>query len=957
MNPQHWQKVKNIIEQALEVAPEMRSSYLAEACGEDQDLRREVDSLLTFEEETFDLIERGVFSAVLDGEPNKKEMIGKRIGHYKIVAPLGEGGMGTVYLAERADGAFEQQAALKLIKPGMDSNAILRRFLTERQILASLKHSNIAHLIDGGTTEEGLPYFVIEYVAGETITDYAERENLDLEGRLKLFLKVCAAVSFAHSNLVIHRDLKPSNILVNRDGEPKLLDFGIAKLLKSDANGQTATQSFVFTPEYASPEQVRGEKLTTASDVYSLGVILYELLTGRRPYKIDSRNIGEIIRAICETEPGRPSSVVGNLTDQNGGKQTKDGGRQTNPKSEIRNWKSLRGDLDNIILKALRKEPERRYSSVEQFSEDVRRHLEGLPVAASSDTWKYRATKFVQRNRVAVVAAGLVLLTLIGGLAATYYQARIARAERAKAEQRFKDVRQLANSFLFEFYDTIEPLSGSTPARKLVVSRAVEYLDILASEAANDSTLQRELGTAYERLGKIQGNSYFSNLGDTKGAMKSYNRSLEIRQRLAEADPANRELQYELARSWRGVGDMLYTANDLKAGLEAYENGIAVLERIVAQEPDNLKYLNAFADTLTHQGDIKGMEGFQNLGDTKGALESYRQAVEIGEKIVAAEPDNAEYLGDYATRLIYFGKMQSVTGDYKGAILSGQKSISLFEKLSAADPDNAEYKTRMIIVSNSMLPLLLEEGRSREAFESAQSQIKKLEEMIAKDPKNVNLRRGLGVLYNTLGGAQLQLKDFTGAIEAYRRSLAIGTEISAADPKSGEARRDVLIARQLLAEAQIEAGEPDAALQNLRQNVSIYEEILKGSGSSNQTKDNLAVCLALIGRALAVKGDLKNSAETFRRAASTAEEVLQKSEPNNRSKSRSALSFFEAGKVLKKLGQIENGETGQSTRRDACGYFRRSFELWSQLQQTGVLSTVNANRPAEAAAELAGCGM
>lgn len=308
MNAEKWQKVKSILEVAIEIAPAARDSFLEKACGADEDLRREVKALLDFEDAPSGLLDQNAFSAVTGNGDGARDFLGKQIGSYKITDELGAGGMGLVFLAERADGAFEQKVALKLIKRGMDSDAILRRFVNERQILASLEHPNIAHLVDGGTTDNGSPYFVMEYVEGTPVTDYASRENLDLEDRLNLFRKICAAVSFAHSNLVIHRDLKPSNILVTRDGEVKLLDFGIAKLLKADANGgDTATQMRVFTPEYASPEQVKGEKLTTATDVYSLGVILYELLTGTRPYKTDSQNIGEIIRAVCETEPERPS--------------------------------------------------------------------------------------------------------------------------------------------------------------------------------------------------------------------------------------------------------------------------------------------------------------------------------------------------------------------------------------------------------------------------------------------------------------------------------------------------------------------------------------------------------------------------------------------------------------------------------------------------------------------------
>ena len=309
MNPERWQQLKIILEKALETAPDARGQYLLEVCGSDAELRRDVEELLVFEESESNLLEKSAFSILTEDSPAKprKTLIGAQIGRYRIIDELGAGGMGAVYLAERADGSFHQRVALKLIRRAIVSDFILRRFVNERQILASLDHPNIAHLIDGGTTEDDLPYFVMEYVRGENIIEFAKNRNLSLEERLDLFRKVCAAVSFAHQNLVIHRDLKPSNILVTKDGTPKLLDFGIAKLLKTETDNETATQHFVFTPEYASPEQIRGENLTTATDIYSLGVILYELLTDSRPFAFDGKNLAEVIQTVTRAAPARPS--------------------------------------------------------------------------------------------------------------------------------------------------------------------------------------------------------------------------------------------------------------------------------------------------------------------------------------------------------------------------------------------------------------------------------------------------------------------------------------------------------------------------------------------------------------------------------------------------------------------------------------------------------------------------
>ncbi|HEX5230185.1 MAG TPA: serine/threonine-protein kinase, partial [Bryobacteraceae bacterium] len=461
MTPERWQTVRSVLERALELEGAERAKYLDEACADDAELRREVESLLQADEAATHafLTGKAIDHAHLPpGAEAADTLQGRRIGPYLVLEEIGHGGMGAVYRAVRADDQFSQQVAIKVVRGGLSDRFADQRFKAERQILADLNHANIARLLDGGATEDGRPYVVMEYIQGVPIDEFAEARKLSVRDKLKLFRTVCSAVAFAHQRLVIHRDIKPANILVTAEGVPKLLDFGIAKILDSDRPGEaepTVTLVRMMTPEYASPEQVRGEAVTTGTDVYSLGVVLYGLLTGRQPYRITSRTAHEIIKAVLETEPERPSAI--------------------NPR--------FRGDLDNIVLKALRKEPERRYASVEQFSEDIRRHLEGLPVSARPDTLAYRTSKFVRRHKWAVMAAAIAVLALLGGMAATLRETYIARTERALAEQRFNDTRRLANSLLFEVYDAIQNLPGATPARKVLVDRATEYLDKLAREA------------------------------------------------------------------------------------------------------------------------------------------------------------------------------------------------------------------------------------------------------------------------------------------------------------------------------------------------------------------------------------------------------------------------------------------------------------------------------------------
>lgn len=962
MNHSHKQKVEELFEAALDCATGERLAFLNAECENHPAIFDEVKSLLAardaaraesfMQAPAFELQARR--AAV---ELEKEALLGQNIGHYRIIERIGSGGMGTVYKAVRNDDEYETKVAIKLIKRGMDTDYILSRFRRERQILANLNHPNIAHLLEGGTTGDGLPYFVMEYIEGQTLNAYCDEKGFSIAERLKLFRTICSAVQHAHQNLVIHRDLKPSNILVTQDGTPKLLDFGIAKILHQDSDtateALTATELRVLTPEYASPEQVRGEAVNVSSDVYSLGVVLYELLTGHRPYHFKSRRADEIAKVICEQEPDKPSTAIG------GARKTAENKDATEAKiisehfGELREGsleklqRRLRGDLDNIILMALRKEPERRYATVEQFSEDIRRHLEGLPVLAHKNTFFYKSVKFIGRNKIAVTAAVLIALSLIGGIAATTWQANQARRERAKAERRFNDVRRLANSFLFEFHDAIESLPGSTPARKLVVSRALEYLDNLAAESESDAVLQREFATAYERIGRVQGNSYHSNLGDSDGAMKSYRQSLEIRRRLAAADSQNRELQNELADSHEGVGDMHYTVSDLQSGLKSYEDALAIRERLVAIEPDNLKYRGALAEIYSKLGDIKGLEGYANLGDTFGALENYRRAVALNEELVSAAPENQSHQLNYARRLANLGMLQAITGDAKGAISNGQKASAIHESLVAVNPNNTEYKMNLLSTLVFMRYPLLDEGHTAEAIKNARFVIKTLEEMLAADPKNSFMRRSLGTGYNSLGKSLLQSNDASGAIENHLRSMSIAEELSASDPSSAEYRMDVLQTKQMLAEAQAASGNPDAASANLRQVIVAFETKLKEDDSDSQIKDGLAACYAQIGEILMAKNDAVGAVESFRRSISLAEDAAKKSPFNARVKTRLGVHYFEAGKAFAKLAETAGGD-----KQEACNLLKRSLEVWNEMQQAGTLSKINTTRPDEVSREI-----
>ena len=488
-----WARIRELFQEAAGLPASAREAFLETACAGDRELQVEVESLLAAGDQAQSFLSRAVGAAAAD-VADGPSYVGRRLGAYSVTRELGRGGMGAVYLAVRADDEYRKHVAVKVIRAGADDPDIRRRFRIERQILANLEHPNIARLLDGGTSDDDLPYVVMEYVDGEPLDVYCDRRRLPIDARLRLFRRVCDAVQFAHANLVVHRDLKPGNILVGPDGVPKLLDFGIAKLL--DAPGDpavTRTATRPMTPAYASPEQVRGEPITTATDVYALGVLLYELVSGHGPYRLGEHTPQAVEAAITTQPPERPSAALLRGEDGEGAAAA----RSTTPE---RLRRRLAGDLDTIVLMALRKEPGRRYASVEQLSDDVGRHLDGLPVRARPDTLGYRTAKFVRRHRAGMAVAAAAALFL-SGLTAVY-TIRLAR-ERDRAQAEADKAAQVA-TFLTDLFEAADPEQArgrEVTARELLDRGAGRIERELASEPAVQATMMGVIGRVYENLG------------------------------------------------------------------------------------------------------------------------------------------------------------------------------------------------------------------------------------------------------------------------------------------------------------------------------------------------------------------------------------------------------------------------------------------------------------------------
>lgn len=806
MQSQNWKKVNAVLREVFELEPGERQNYLDNLVVETE-IRNEVETLLAFEERAENWspptaleLSKSLFA----DEESENQLIGQKIGVYEITEEIGFGGMGAVYLATRTDGKFSQRVALKLLRREMNTAAIRRRFEQERSILASLEHPNIARLLDAGTTDDKVPYIAMEYVEGLPIDDYCNQNNLKLNERLDLFREVCAAVDFAHRNLIVHRDLKPSNILVTNDGSPKLLDFGISKILSDEINNAdsaTITKLGVMTPSYASPEQIQSKSVTTATDIYSLGIILYELLSGHRPFEGKEENFKDIYQAIIETNPPLPSSLVDtvfkkfkditeakteiqpqqepksffeeNTESQNEKSSTKvNRTLLTNPQAVNLNSSSIRGDLDNIILKALRKEPERRYSSAENFAEDIKRHLRGLPVSARPNTFSYRAEKFIKRNRVSVIAGGLIILAIFSGIVTTFWQAQVAKAERVKAERRFNDVRSLANSFLFELSPMIEKMPGSIAARQKLVTLALKYLDSLSKEAGTDPELQRELAAAYEKVGDVQGNPNNANIGDVRNAVQSYEKALNIRQKLLTKNSENLTLMNELANIYIRIADLQTQIGNRDERKPLLQKSYVLLEKILAREPSNVEARKNMAINLYRQGEAVFEEA--KYADS---ITFNERARDILEKLKNEQPDDPQILENYANTFVKIGLGQGWNNDLVSGDKSLQKGIKILSPLAEKYPNDNNIQFSLMFAYYILAQNTTDLGDVQKTKMEYEKALEIGQNSIKADPQNIRAKRHLAMTMNNLAGV-------TNSVELYSDALKLMQEVRRADPKN-----------------------------------------------------------------------------------------------------------------------------------------------------------------------------
>lgn len=909
-----WQQVKDKFLEALEREAHEREAWLERLKAEDPDLWREVESLLAAHAQS-DAVLDGVAADYVAPESfadPEERWIGRRIGAYFVTALLGRGGMGEVYRARRADAQYEKEVAIKLVRAGYDTRYVLDRFRAERQILADLDHPNIARLLDGGATEEGLPFLVMELVEGEPIDRYCDRQQLALPERLSLFLRVCEAVQFAHQRLVIHRDLKTGNMLVTAGGVPKLLDFGVAKLLKTADAATEHTLLNPLTPAYASPEQLRGEPLTTASDVYSLGVVLYELLSGHSPFRARTALPGTADVATV-LEPRRPSTAL-----PQAGLEQISAQRGTTPK---RLRRQLSGDLDAIVMKALRSEPQRRYASVQQLAEDIDRHLHGAAVGAHRGSWRYRLGKFASRNKVAVAAGVVTLTALAAGLIATTYQAHIARAARLRADMRFDDVRKLANALIFDVNNAMADTPGNTAARKLLLDRAVAYLDKLSQDSAGDTNLQRELAWGYQKLAAVQGNTTESNVGEISAADVSLHKAIALFEAVYSASPGGIEDGLNLAMSHRlmGASDVYYAK-----GWPEIERAVVIIDQLSGRHPgnDRIEQERARAyDMLGYSQDIRG--------ERLRAVASVRQALALAQALQRKQPELKGIAESVARLTVHLGDQLSRSGSLLDAESTLQDGVRQYAALRGHS-DTLELTRNAAHAQLLLGRVSLMRGHLAAAAANFSAATDGAARLLRLDPGNsmltwdvISLSFERGRLQTVTGRGAGIPADFQPVLDQYARNL---------EDDSGPG---IGVLQAWLAQGHYRAGRYAEALQALQESI----KGLQGEPSYADERSGLAEDRRMIGDAQLRLRDYAAARAAYDAALGAAN--AQDAAARGDEAALYAVAGAQSGMgdlLMAQAGELkEAGARAQYLTR-ACGYYADSARTWSRISEPALYS-------------------
>ncbi|MGB8913271.1 MAG: serine/threonine-protein kinase, partial [Candidatus Sulfotelmatobacter sp.] len=808
------------------------------------------------------LAEKGFLENGRFVSPNSTGLAGQTLGPYTLISQIGQGGMGSVWLARRSDGRFERQAAVKFVSLARAGPATEERFKREGSILGRLTHPHIAELLDAGISSHGQPYLILEYVDGKMIDQYCDRRKLDLEARVRLFLDVLAAVAHAHANLIVHRDIKPPNVLVTTGGKVKLLDFGIAKLLEGEGQTGAATlltreSGSALTPEYAAPEQLTRQPVTTATDVYALGVLLYVLLSGHHPAGSNLHSPAELLKAVLEFEPPRASDAI-TADDKLIAEQ-----RGVTP-DKLR--RQLRGDLDTIIAKALKKAPAERYSSVTALADDLQRYLKHEPISARPDTIAYRARKFVHRNRVVVALAIVALIAIVAGSGTAIYQARIA-------ERRFQDVRKLAHAFVFDLHDEVAKLDGSTKAREMMVQTGLQYLDNLARNAGGDLELQKEIAAGYMKIGDAQGYPTQPNLGRMADAMASYRKAGDIYERIARKNGAYLP---DLAAFYRSYAGLFRFSNQPQRARELSETAIQTFDRLRARQQLNPEQENLYTRAWCNVGDIdEDVENFQQAWTEFGRCRELAQA-QLNRK---RDQQSLNMVAESAERV---GTAAQELGHLREALQAFDEDETAVRELLAAEPLNPKFHRSLALMYQFRGRVYFSDAYPdyrdpKRALENMKLYLQTAQQMLDRDPNNTAARFSVELAMLKVSYC-LQKSDPTAAISLARDSIRMLDEMIASN--KGERRRAVsyrVEGLRTLGEAQLNASQ----LAEARSSADLALAASRELAQTPDERSNLVEALILAGKTSAATGDLAHAESLLREARDLAQEIARSLELTN----------------------------------------------------------------------------
>jgi tetratricopeptide (TPR) repeat protein len=965
-----WERVQELFLMTVELPAEEQTRFLDSVCLRDERLRRELESLLASDCDSGAAIAeavQGEAALLLDSEP----LTGRRVGAYRIVREIGRGGMGAVYLATRDDAEFQKQVAIKVVKPGMDTTEVLDRFRYERQILANLDHPYIARLFDGGRTDEGLPYFVMEHIEGRPVSEYCRANTLSNRARCELFLRILEAVSYAHRNLVVHRDLKPGNIFVTPDGTPKLLDFGVAKVVGGIDGSHTMTALMrPFTPEYASPEQVLGLSVTTSTDIYSLGAVLYELLTDRRAQPITTPTPSEVERVVCALHVPRPSQIA----------------------------PSVDADLDNIVMMAMRKEPERRYQSADQFADDIQRYLGSRPILARQDSVVYRLRKFVVRNRLEIAMAIVLVAGLTVGMIVAIFQARraeralrvaesqrlfalhesahakaeteraevalgsearqreiaqqqtavaqeqrdVAQHETVLAEQRLTEMLELAGRTLFDVHDAVAKLPGSIAARKEIVKTTLDYLERLQKESGFNDEMRIALAAAYYKVSLIQGNPFGPSLQDFAGAEASLLKGRDVIAPLYDRRSNDPDVMMRWLEIETGLADLTYQADKYEEAIKTDLDLLPIARRLALASPGDpiaarqeatienslaLAYLRSWDSQ--HLGLVHAQHGLTLM---RGLLSRY--------------PDDAETKQNFGSLLAVTAGTLKNAGELDEAAEYYQQSIKLREDLLKANPNDTQVRRSLIVAYGNYasilgIPWSANLGRPAEARVYCAKAVALARESVRADSQDATARFDLAMALGRLGMVDPPPGGVKDSLANLQEAFALVEPLAKANPKTPNYADQMALNLEYQGHRYEGLGQARDAIQSYRKSMEVLQPFLDAGPAGMMTQE-LASEDAL-ARAYASIGDKAAAMDYATHAVEQAEKRNAKPPPDEYHAGALARAYTTLAVLQEKSG--DHALARQSV--------EKALDIWKQTHNRGALS-IYSGSGAEAKELLAG---